>query len=100
MATDEQRALAAAHALKAEKLIELRRVLHFLTQADVLTVLGEVGEASQYGAEIAEAREQCDDDLEIDDAPLVSPAENGVWVSAWIWVASPEPEEAEDDNRS
>lgn len=27
------------------------------------------------------------DDLEIDDVPGVSPGEDGVWVSAWVWVS-------------
>lgn len=26
------------------------------------------------------------DDIEIDDVPLVSTAEGGAWVSAWVWV--------------
>lgn len=100
MATDEQRALEAAQALKAAKLAELRALLPFLTQADVLGILGLYGDADKFGAEIAEAREQCDDDLEIDDVPLVSALEDGsgVWVAAWIWVATPEPEETEGDD--
>ena len=27
------------------------------------------------------------DDLEFDDNPVVSEAEHGTWVSAWVWVA-------------
>ncbi|MFO0452698.1 MAG: hypothetical protein ACK52I_29265 [Pseudomonadota bacterium] len=26
------------------------------------------------------------DDIEIDDTPGVSDTDNGVWVSAWVWV--------------
>ena len=29
-----------------------------------------------------------DDDTEIDDDPIVAPGEDGVWVSAWVWVAN------------
>ena len=37
--------------------------------------------------EIEAARDEwASDDIEIDDVPLVSPAEDGVWVNAWLWV--------------
>lgn len=26
------------------------------------------------------------DDVEIDDEPMFSEAENGTWVSAWVWI--------------
>lgn len=35
---------------------------------------------------IEEARRQTDYELEIDDEPMLSVADEGVWVSAWIWV--------------
>lgn len=41
-----------------------------------------------YAAEIEEARQECNDDLEIDDTPLLSVADEGVWVSAWVYVKS------------
>lgn len=47
-----------------------------------------------YAAQIAEAGHQTNDDLEIDDDPLLSVADEGVWVSAWVWV----PIESEDDD--
>ena len=34
------------------------------------------------------------DDIEIDDTAYVSHADDGYWVSAWLWV--PQPEEDED----
>lgn len=34
------------------------------------------------------ARKRTNDNLEIDDCPLISEADNGVWVSAWIWVSN------------
>lgn len=44
-------------------------------------------------AYIAQARQQCATstfDLEIDDEPQVSIAEDGAWVAAWVWVAQGE----------
>lgn len=29
-----------------------------------------------------------DDDLEIDDRPQLSRADNGIWVQSWVWVAN------------
>ena len=37
---------------------------------------------------IRRARLLASDDLEIDDDPMVSIAEDGVWVSAWVWVSA------------
>jgi hypothetical protein len=28
----------------------------------------------------------CNDDVEIDDEPAMSEADNGTWVAAWVWV--------------
>ena len=30
------------------------------------------------------------DDIEIDDKPNLSPADGGIWVSAWVWVTDGE----------
>ena len=38
------------------------------------------------GAVVAAARKLAHDELEIDDAPLLSDGEDGCWVSAWVWV--------------
>ncbi len=35
------------------------------------------------------------DDIEIDDEPATSEADNGVWVAAWVWIANVE--ESEDE---
>ena len=44
-------------------------------------------EREQESAVIAAARGRYEsDDLEIDDDPIVSIGENGVWVGAWVWV--------------
>jgi hypothetical protein len=46
--------------------------------------------------EIVAAREMyADDDIQIDDDAAASRADDGVWVSAWVWV----PNEEEDDHR-
>lgn len=72
-----------------DQLTELLRA--GLTQADVLLTLGEIYPADDYAVEIA--REETNDDLEIDDMPIQSKADDGTWVSAWIWVPNKEVEE-------
>jgi hypothetical protein len=54
-----------------------------LDQAEVLTALATSAPA-QF-PEYAE-RVDTDDDLEVDDNPLYSRSDSGVWVSAWVWV--------------
>jgi hypothetical protein len=57
-----------------------------------------IHERAVYHDEIEEARLGCDDELEIDDEPVLSVADGeGVWVSAWIWISTPEPDETEED---
>lgn len=49
--------------------------------------LTEIDEArTKHAAAIAVARQQCNDELEIDDVPLLSVSENGVFVGAWVYV--------------
>jgi hypothetical protein len=44
---------------------------------------------------IAAARDMyASDDVEIDDNPKLSHADDGVWVAAWVWVSR---EDAEHD---
>jgi hypothetical protein len=33
------------------------------------------------------------DELEIDDEPILSVADDGVWVNAWVWINTEEDEE-------
>jgi len=48
-------------------------------------------ERATYAGHITQARAQyCNDDCEIDDEPYLSVADEGVWVSAWVWVANGE----------
>jgi hypothetical protein len=62
-----------------------------VTQAEVLTALGECQpETLQWAAQIARG-ENATDDLEIDHLPLFSDADDGVWVSAWIFVYKDRP---------
>lgn len=71
--------------LKAEFRALLERGLN---QADALQVLADFGDpkAEHYPTSQAARAQYCDDDIEIDDAPLFSVADNGCWVSAWVWV--------------
>jgi len=47
-------------------------------------------ERLDHGLTIGAARSnyalRSDDNIEIDDEPMLSIAGNGVWVSAWVWV--------------
>ena len=46
-----------------------------------------IGERTAYAQEIEKAREEfANDELEIDDDPVTSVSDEGVWVSAWVWV--------------
>lgn len=55
-------------------------------------------DAAAHGAEISKAREDyTNDDCEIDDAPMVSVGDSGVWVNAWVWVEKKDEEEDEDE---
>lgn len=42
----------------------------------------------------------CSDDLEIDDAPVLSRGDDGAWVQAWVWVPYPDTEDDESDDES
>lgn len=53
-----------------------------LTQAECLEVLHDHGEKfMSYAANVA-----TNDELEVDDKPLFSLSEGGVWVGAWVFV--------------
>lgn len=57
-------------------------------QADALKATKH---ADAHRAHISVARElYTNDELEIDDAPLVSPGEDGCFVAAWAWVTNDE----------
>lgn len=52
--------------------------------ADVITeARGDYAEPSNYG-------------IEIDEEPFLSIGEAGIWVSAWVWVATPNNSKGED----
>lgn len=38
-----------------------------------------------------------DDDCRIDDMPVISEADNGVWVGGWLWVANGYEEDEDSD---
>ena len=73
-----------------------------LDQGAALQVLGQYpwpyrGDADPF---VHMARERADNELEIDDDPLVSPADDGCWVAAWVWVSNDAAgvEEPDDDD--
>lgn len=64
-----------------------------LTQGEVLELLHQYGDKyPDYAADVA-----TNDDLEVDDSPLYSYGEDGVWVSAWVFVRHPETEDEESE---
>lgn len=68
-----------------------------LCQADALHVLHDFGEpkgALYSTAETARGTYSADD-LEIDDTPLFSEADDGCWVSAWVLVPHEESDDAD-----
>lgn len=64
---------------------------------ELQAALGRVDSALEDQANCAEdikrARQLVSDDLEIDDDPMVSVGDRGVWVSAWVWAPLPTEEE-------
>lgn len=60
--------------------------------ADLFAVYTQsLADIERHRSDIEEARAlYTNDDVEIDDDPLVSVAEKGVWVGAWVWVEAPE----------
>ena len=62
------------------------------------SALGRVDSALEDQANCAEdikrARALASNELEIDDAPMVSIGDQGVWVSAWVWAPSPTEEKS------
>lgn len=65
--------------------------------ATVRTMAKQLDEISRereaFADQIAIARRQTDDELEIDDGPIVSVGDAGVWVQAWVWVPIEDEEE-------
>lgn len=52
-----------------------------------------IRDASMHQPAIAIARHtyasNSADDIEIDDEPAVSVADDGIWINAWVWVPNP-----------
>lgn len=62
-----------------------------LTQADMLQALGKASPPPDWA--IVGAQEWAagsNDELELDNYPLASEGGDGSWVSAWVWITSPE----------
>ena len=51
-----------------------------------LSIQERRADRATYAEEIERARDQANDDLEIDDYPEVSAGDDGVWVQARVWV--------------
>lgn len=80
---------AAAPLLRAAATVLRGEPLH-QTQGDVLVAYAD----KNHARHIAQAREAyANDECEIDDNPMVSEGDDGVWVSAWVWVSNAELEE-------
>lgn len=65
-----------------------------LDQGAALQAMSEFSKANEdFSDAISDAHSQyANDDVEIDAFPLISEADKGVWVSAWVWVPLPEKE--------
>lgn len=89
---------------KDKILAELREAVGrgLLDQADVLKALHAANEdIPRHQGVIEQARGQyTNDDVEIDDEPLISPGEKGCWVSAWVWVAVAECDDEDEEEQS
>ena len=53
-----------------------------------------------YNAQAMAANDQHldNDDIEVDDEPLIAPGEGGVWVSSWVWVPVEQEDPDEEQN--
>ena len=88
-------------ALEAEKELRQRGLTETKTYADVAQAIHEAEGAIREREEFADLIQQARDDyttdsscdVEIDDDPVLSVADEGVWVSAWVWVNRPEGED-------
>lgn len=58
--------------------------------AAFLQVTEAIADRERLAAAVASARGEANDDLEIDDDPVTSESDVGVWVSAWIYVPNEE----------
>jgi hypothetical protein len=78
----------------------MHKALEHMREGEHAAALALLSQACELpaGAEYYEeaARILCHDDLEIDDKPCFSPADDGgCWVSAWVYVPAPMAEEGE-----
>jgi|GEM_PF-4963214 len=57
-----------------------------------------MGNRDAEAIRIAQERHLFDNDIDIDHEPELSHADDGIWVSAWVWVSDDElPDEDEDE---
>lgn len=59
------------------------------TIVDVAATPQQTDWRTKHAADIQKARDTySNNDLEIDDTPLLAPGEGGVWINAWVWIAT------------
>ena len=91
-------------ALEAEKELRQRGLTETKAYADVAQAIheaeGAIREREEFADLISKARDDYTMDsscnVEIDDDPVLSVADEGIWVSAWVWVKRPD-DDGEDE---
>ena len=71
------------------------KLLNDRTKIDIMTIRSRCIDAAAEVEALLSVVEQarstyCTDEIEIDDQPVLSVADGGVWVSAWVWVETPD----------
>ena len=85
----EQLARAAVKAHAENNEVDLDRALNALDgQLDEIAA-DRIAHEDTITAARSNYAEPSDGDIEIDDEPMLSVADEGVWVSAWVWVPVP-----------
>ncbi|SDA14773.1 hypothetical protein [Sphingomonas sp. NFR15] len=76
---------------------DLRKLQDMVMAGDEISRAIAIGILTKAADGIADAslREQAfdryaTDEIEIDDEPATSPANNGTWVAAWVWIEQPD----------
>lgn len=84
-----QELITAARAIVAQAPDGMRKLEGALSRVD-----SALEDQANCAEDIKRARALASDELEIDDNPMVSVGDQGVWVSAWVWAPLPTEEES------
>ena len=84
-----QELITAARAIVAQAPDGMRKLEGALSRVD-----SALKDQANCAEDIKRARALASDELEIDDNPMVSVGDQGVWVSAWVWAPLPTEEES------